>query len=193
MPETPDNPKPQVTLEQLLQVKRLERPDPAFWEDFDSELHRRQLAALVDAQPWHARLGRGLLVALRRTLPIGAAAAAVAAGFFALDSRTLPAVPAAQTAQSGHEPAGYVVLPEENVFPAAAVARERVAPAPTTRAQPRYVMQELASAAAPARSFITVSSPHTLSAAGGAADIYVVNTLTTGPALRAPAIPAGSF
>ncbi len=77
MPDTPDSKKTSVTLEQLLHVKRAERPAPAFWDEFDRELHRRQLASVVTLTPWHARFGRFALATLRRTAPVGAAAAAV--------------------------------------------------------------------------------------------------------------------
>ena len=36
------------TLEELLRVKRAERPDQVFWEEFDRGLRRKQLAAMVE-------------------------------------------------------------------------------------------------------------------------------------------------
>lgn len=48
------------SVEQLLQLKRAEQPSPAFWEDFDRELHDKLLASAVKPRPfgesWRARV-----------------------------------------------------------------------------------------------------------------------------------------
>src|SRR5688572_2378846 len=100
MSETRSTDRPKVTLEQLLKLKRSERPNAAFWEDFDRELHRRQLASVVAAPTWRARFARGLLVGVRRAVPIGAAASAAVAGFLIWQrpSATEPAAPIATAA-----------------------------------------------------------------------------------------------
>ena len=60
-----------VTLEELLQVKRAERPSPEFWTKFESELRAKQLAALLQRRPWW----HGPSIFLRRAyLPLGATA-----------------------------------------------------------------------------------------------------------------------
>ena len=41
-----------VTLEDLLRLKRAERPPTEFWNDFDRELRTKQLAALMAKRPW---------------------------------------------------------------------------------------------------------------------------------------------
>lgn len=196
MPATPDK-KTSVTLEQLLHVKRAERPAPAFWEEFDREFRRRQLASVVIAQPWHARLARIALATLRRAAPVGAAAAAVFAGFLALDRSNRPSqVEPVQMAQSEPEISTHVVaIPDEQISPSAAVAVQDEPTISTTVAmkeEPRYVMQELVSAERSTR-FVNLTSPHMLSG-GGRTETYVVNTLTTGAALHATARPvSGSF
>lgn len=65
-------PRSPVTLEQLLQLKRAERPDAEFWTKFDAELRQKQLAALVQHRPWWQGLPH--LFARRAYLPLGAAA-----------------------------------------------------------------------------------------------------------------------
>lgn len=40
--------KQSVTLEELLQVKRHEKPDPEFWNSFENNFERRRLNALVE-------------------------------------------------------------------------------------------------------------------------------------------------
>jgi hypothetical protein len=64
------------TLEDLLRLKRAERPPAEFWSDFDRELRAKQLAALVQRHPWWQTLPAAALDAvLRFRLPLGAAAA----------------------------------------------------------------------------------------------------------------------
>jgi len=68
------SPKPSVTLEDLLRVKRSEQPAPAFWNEFERELRAKQLAAIVEPRRWwtpYIRLGSKLN---HLQLPVGAAA-----------------------------------------------------------------------------------------------------------------------
>jgi hypothetical protein len=62
-----------VTIEDLLRLKRAERPTPEFWSNFERELHQKQLTALVEKRRWWHGLS-GLLTR-RVYLPAGAAAA----------------------------------------------------------------------------------------------------------------------
>jgi hypothetical protein len=66
-----------VSLEDLLRLKRAERPPEAFWGDFDRQLRAKQLAALVEKRPWWQGWSLGAILAgLRRhPLPLGAAVA----------------------------------------------------------------------------------------------------------------------
>ncbi len=63
-----------VSVEDLLHVKRAERPPPEFWAKFESELRQRQLAALVERRSWW----HGPVAAFNRfgwlRLPVGAMA-----------------------------------------------------------------------------------------------------------------------
>jgi hypothetical protein len=52
MPDRPSSPLPKVTLEDLLRLKRAERPPPAFWTEFERDLRQKQLAALVERRSW---------------------------------------------------------------------------------------------------------------------------------------------
>lgn len=64
-----------VTLEDLLRLKRSERPPAAFWSQFDRELRAKQLSALVAKRPWWQTLPAVSFRALYRfRLPLGAAA-----------------------------------------------------------------------------------------------------------------------
>jgi hypothetical protein len=65
-----------VSLEDLLRLKRAERPPAEFWNQFDRELRAKQLAALVEKRPWWREwsFGRAFSVVRRYHLPLGAAA-----------------------------------------------------------------------------------------------------------------------
>lgn len=61
------------TLEDLLRVKRAERPPADFWVSFERELRTRQLAAAVQKPRWWSRMPR-LSGFARYQVPMGAAA-----------------------------------------------------------------------------------------------------------------------
>lgn len=64
-----------VSLEDLLRLKRAERPAPEFWAQFERELRAKQLTALVTKRPWwHTLPGRALVGLSRYHLPLGATA-----------------------------------------------------------------------------------------------------------------------
>ncbi len=47
MTKPSQDPNKQVSLDDLLRLKRHERPDPAFWDTFQAELHEKTLSTLV--------------------------------------------------------------------------------------------------------------------------------------------------
>lgn len=67
-----------IAVEDLLALKRAERPAPEFWADFDRQLRAKQLAALVGRRPWWQQVSFATLFSgLRRYhLPLGAATVA---------------------------------------------------------------------------------------------------------------------
>lgn len=69
-----ERPRPQskVSLEDLLRLKRAERPDPEFWAEFESQLRHKQLAAIVDKRPWWSRISSAGLAKI--SLSVGATA-----------------------------------------------------------------------------------------------------------------------
>jgi hypothetical protein len=63
---------PKVTVEDLLHLKRAERPAAEFWSRFETELRQKQLAALLEKRPWW----HGPALMMRRAMiPVGAALA----------------------------------------------------------------------------------------------------------------------
>lgn len=63
-----------VTLEDLLRLKRAERPAVEFWNKFDRELRAKQLAAIVEKRPWWRSMPRVFGGLARYHLPLGATA-----------------------------------------------------------------------------------------------------------------------
>jgi hypothetical protein len=78
MSKTPEDSQNNVTLEELLRFKRAEKPDEAFWNRFDQELHQRTLRALVKKDPWYVQIMRGLSGKIAQTTAVGAVAAVLA-------------------------------------------------------------------------------------------------------------------
>lgn len=68
----------EVKVEDLLRLKRAERPNEDFWNTFDRELHQRMLQTLVKKDPWYVQLLRGATGRIAQTVTVGAAAAFLA-------------------------------------------------------------------------------------------------------------------
>lgn len=60
MPKPTKEHQEEVKVEDLLRLKRMERPDDAFWGKFDRELHQRMLQTLVKKDPLHVQVFRAL-------------------------------------------------------------------------------------------------------------------------------------
>ena len=70
MPKSDQRPK--VTVEDLLRLKRAERPAAEFWTSFERELRQKQLTALLNKRPWWQVLPQFLT--RRAYIPVGATA-----------------------------------------------------------------------------------------------------------------------
>jgi len=75
---------PKLTLENLLELKRRERPPEAFWNEFDARLREKQLAALIPVESGWSRWFGGFGRVAKFGLPL-AAAAAVAVAFVSIN------------------------------------------------------------------------------------------------------------
>jgi hypothetical protein len=74
-----------ITIEDLLRLKRAERPPADFWNEFDRALRAKQLAALVEKRPWWRTMPRVLAGFRLSHITIGVgASAAMAVTFLAL-------------------------------------------------------------------------------------------------------------
>lgn len=77
-------------LSQLIQLKRAERPDLAFWDEFQRSFRSRQLTTLVRVQPWYTRLFRISILIARKAAAPTAALGAVAVTFVAVHQISMP-------------------------------------------------------------------------------------------------------
>ena len=78
MADTNNAHEKEVKVEDLLRLKRAERPSEAFWNTFDRELHQRMLQTLVKKDPWYVQALRGISGRIAQTAAVGAAAAFLA-------------------------------------------------------------------------------------------------------------------
>ncbi|HVU15724.1 MAG TPA: hypothetical protein VHD32_02280 [Candidatus Didemnitutus sp.] len=116
-----NNHRPKVTIEDLLHLKRAERPASEFWSKFEGELRQKQLAALLEKRPWWHMPA---MMARRAMIPVGAA---LAVGAVALISRhdfsSAPSTsPVRTTASVRHLPEARVATTEKAPAPIAAAA-----------------------------------------------------------------------
>jgi hypothetical protein len=105
-----------ITVEDLLRLKRAERPPAEFWAKFDAEIRAKQLSAIVSRRPWWVGLIRGFSGVRRMQLPLGAAAAVALtwAGLHYAGSRpvTVQVLPAAVTVTRAPEATAAVPAPQ---------------------------------------------------------------------------------
>lgn len=146
------SPQSKVSVEDLLRLKRAERPASAFWTEFDDQLRRKQLAAIVDKRPWWRRVSVSNLAKL--TLPVGATAVLTIAlinvrerSQYAADlasvAPTSVSSPLGSMATPGIAPAGVntaavrsSVAAQEQAVPAMpAIARDAIADSATVSGQ----------------------------------------------------------
>lgn len=197
------------TLDELFAVKRAERPEQSFWDDFERGLRQKQLAAIVLPRPWwHAPS-----LWARKAAPYGGFAAAAAALALAFTTLRAPVAfeGSANTALSA--PARGVVAPLDK---SVAVVRPVSAPAaPAELASPPLVAAGLpaggangaaaeavvVAAAIPARLEITLSASGaslagTATASGGdiphfVAEPVAAEVLPLAPVLAEAPLPEG--
>lgn len=74
MSDRPSTDRPQIALEDLLRLKKAERPTSAFWAGFERELRQKQLAALVERKTWWHGLAAAFGGLGRLQLPASGAA-----------------------------------------------------------------------------------------------------------------------
>jgi hypothetical protein len=161
--------KPRITVEDLLRLKRAERPGPEFWAQFDQELRAKQLAAIVERKPWWCSLPRLYVFVLRNRLYLGSAGAAMlavgvglriysASGF---ETRVPEVAYAVQSpADAAPTPVAVPAVTVALAAPAPVRVARSAAPAvsaPATQALPLITMSEEVPQTAPTERFETLT------------------------------------
>jgi hypothetical protein len=147
--------RPKVTIEDLLRLKRAERPAAEFWNSFDRELRQKQLSALLEKRPWWHGLPQRL--ARRAYLPVGATA------ILAFTLVSIKYYVPAQVAQAGAPSAGAVPASRVMALPQAAAMQVATASSPlvnrTDASAPR--LDDRTAVASPAADVSTPSEYNT--------------------------------
>lgn len=135
-----------ITVEDLLRLKRAERPPTEFWADFDRQLRAKQLAALVEKRPWWHTVPKAFSGLTRYSILLGGATALTVTFVTLRDSDT--------AAPGLHAPASeqFAAAPASNQVATAAVTADAVAvahqAAPVVDAMPADVAAPNATPAA---------------------------------------------
>ncbi|MBL4574776.1 MAG: hypothetical protein JKY51_01580 [Opitutaceae bacterium] len=181
----PDNKTPKPSLEQLLKFKRLEKPEPAFWEKFDRELRHKQLASLVEKQPWYSQFKGFALLFARKSSPVAAFAVVLTIGYFSLTSsfvQTKNQPTPDSTLPSGNLAQIEVEVPEVKVEAVAPeLANEAIVP--SFRAEARYVTNIISKPRVSGQRFETISTPQAFLANFSQDRKYVAKTFSTQPTI----------
>jgi len=112
--------KQPIMIEDLLRLKRAERPPAEFWAQFETELRAKQLAALVEKRPWWRTLALPhVFSSVRRyQLPLGATAVLAVTLLAVRDYRT------GRTEMAAHESAALTAVARAATMAPAMVVSE---------------------------------------------------------------------
>jgi len=138
-----NEPGRKITVEDLLRLKRAERPPQEFWARFESEIRAKQLAAIVGRRPWWDGASRLFAAVGRLRVPLGAAAA-IALAWAGVHYAGAPSAPAraARPVAGESAPAARASAPLAPAATVVAAARERaIAPAEMAPAREPVVAQ----------------------------------------------------
>jgi len=103
-----------VTLDDLLRLKRAERPPVEFWAEFERQMRTKQLAAIVRKDPWWRSWRNVFASSARLRLPLGATAVLALAFVTAREyRRAMPLTPNLPVATSV-APSPAQSIPEES-------------------------------------------------------------------------------
>lgn len=175
MAESTQQPEFKITLEDILRLKRREKPSAEFWDRFDRELRQKTLRALVDEEPWHRRWLRPLLGQWRIAMPL--AAAAVFAMVFSIfqDGITFSG-PQAQPVMAEKEGAAHVVVAQNNSasMPVSYAGQDSSF---YTAGQTRFFINIISMPSSQQETFDKVMTPQTLTAATNNDAVYVADPL----------------
>ncbi len=153
-----------ITVEDLIRLKRAERPSAEFWTTFEAEMRAKQLSAIVSKRPWWDGFSRVFAIVNRHQLSFGSAAAVALALAGYRYAGTHADAPRAPHAVSLKPAAAAAFAPSA---PAPAPVSRQVIQASASREEAEAVSDD--SAPAP-RPVVTATASHLTPAPAAAAD-----------------------
>lgn len=145
MMSQPDRSEPRkVTVEDLLRLKRAERPSAEFWSQFEEDLRAKQLAAIIEKRPWWITLRLPQVARAMSRLQVPLGATAVLALSFAVvreyrpASSTIEVIPAVQTTA-----AGVILNTGENSVPVDVVSSPKTTASRIENPKPEIAQDEV--------------------------------------------------
>lgn len=183
MQETNDSSsRKQLTLQQLLHLKRLERPAADFWPEFERELQEKQLRALVKPSR-SARLRELFLPRLALFAPFTAAAACLIISLTSISFDTPRAGESGAVLRHEAQPGQQVEMAE--LEPAEMSDLQSAGRHSLRMTDRQFVVDALVPEKIDRRPFRTESVPETFVASGETSAHYVVNAFTSTSGLPA--------
>lgn len=190
----PDSSKQPVTVEQLIQLKRLEKPGSKFWDRFDHELKQKQLQALMRPSRWQRLRAACMRPHLSSLAPLSAASVLLMAfgwiGFSTFvslgyqDEYALaeghPTIHAAMLKAEKVDASSISVETEEPLVTEAPLEAETASPRPADSRFVEVVLRPETAEGSQA-TFITVADTETFTGSADRKAYYVVNAFTVRP------------
>ncbi len=159
------------SLEELLALKRHERPDDAYWERFERELHAKPWQKMVTRKSWTRRLWLRLGETIHPAIPLGSAAAITLIGYWSVTSLTF-------FAEETSAPLAPIQLADAPAAPTLVTVAVEAEPAPAMEpAEPQFVVGSFSSTDAVDPAFTTVASTHYMPASQRDGVHFAYNTI----------------
>ncbi len=169
--------KLKITLEEVLRLKRREKPSAEFWDQFDRELRQKTLRALVEEKSWPQRYLTPVFGRVAIALPL--AAAAVLALVFTVFQNEIflgesqSSAPAYTSNTSANEGFAGNALPVSSPANQAVQASMPAAFASmTVYSRVNFVVTVIPLPSDSQRNFDTIMTPQTLTASTGFGNMY---------------------
>lgn len=163
------------SLEDLLALKRHERPDDAYWARFERELSTKPWQKMVTRKSWMRRIWTRLGETVHPAIPVGSAAAVAFAGYWGAthlslsSNQTTQAIAPTQLAQLDAAPLNNL---------ATADAAMGVPEADLDSAEPQFVVGSFSSTEGQAEpAFTTVAATHYMPASQRDGVHFAYNTI----------------
>lgn len=177
--------KEPLTVEQLLQLKRLEKPGREFWAGFERDLQQKQLQALVRPSRWaKVRLAlstpRHSLASVSAVAALGIAAVVAVFSFYATTVDGNLEMASIQSLEQGEAVMQVAEASEPATAEEVEETEETSAPRRTDAFFVVDALRPEGGKSAP-EAFRTVAVPETLVGVADTSAYYVVNAFTTGP------------